>query len=752
MEDKLINIQNIDLKFYLDIITKRKKIFIFCFLAIFCLTSAYFLTKPFIYRTVYKMQVDVGYQTPLVDLYKETQWLFAFTQIELLKSDVLKERVSKKITDWKERLPKKYWQPRITIDRLGVTNILQVSVDSPIKEYGKAYAQVFLKEYLDLKKEQKGKSSNVALVALAGEIEKVSDKLTEANIKLQQFRKEHKDLMIEEYGDFSQKALMDIARQIADLKIKKGLIAKQVRALRANEDPSLWISIIDTMNRKEIVPVIGTQSSPSREDNNEESGNSQITKSKKKKTANANASPFFFVLEKDQGERWNYLRSQYQGIKSELARVAGVYKPQHPVRQQLESELEEVIRGMKSERVVLLKRFMMQYRALCFQEEALKMSKGNLEEGIVSSSSQMNGRKLLDEEVSRLQKLYDSLIKRMNEIEVSNDEVMQSILIIEEPKILPEPVAPRRLRDMLIAFMLSLICACGLVFILEYLDDSVKSTDDLKDNLGWSTLGIVPFINWNQEDYTTHRITNVDDFDVLESYRSIRTNILLSRPENELKTILITSSFPSEGKTSLSVNTSIVLAQGGMKVLLIDCDLRKPSVHKVLGLRRENGLSSILLQKKTFRECVQNTGIEGFDFLSGGDTISDPPRLLHSAQFKTFLQEMMKIYDKVIIDSAPVLTVTESVILSELVDGIIFVLYGGRTSRKILAKAKEAMLANSSKIIGAVINGLEKTTSGYYYYPYKYSYKYGYYKYRKPGADQDDDKKSKKKSEKVSVA
>ena len=161
-------------------------------------------------------------------------------------------------------------------------------------------------------------------------------------------------------------------------------------------------------------------------------------------------------------------------------------------------------------------------------------------------------------------------------------------------------------------------------------------------------------------------------------------------------------------------------------MLLIDGDLRRPTIHKLFNIENKKGFSGVLLGSESFEDCVKKTEIEGLDVLAAGQIVPDPPKLFHYAKTKEFLNQAYSRYDKVIIDSAPVLTVSDSVLLSEMVDGIIFVLQGALTSRSIIARAKEALLDNSSKIVGAIINNLPIKKVGSYYYGYKYKYRYGY--------------------------
>lgn len=203
---------------------------------------------------------------------------------------------------------------------------------------------------------------------------------------------------------------------------------------------------------------------------------------------------------------------------------------------------------------------------------------------------------------------------------------------------------------------------------------------------------------------------------ISEQYRTVRTNIQFSSVDEEIKSLLVTSSGPSEGKSSTTANLAVVYAQQGKRVLLIDADLRKPTMHYTFRLDNLRGLSNVLVGEMAMEEAVNRTDIETLDVMSCGPIPPNPSELLASRKMQTFLKEATLSYDLIIFDTPPVLAVTDAQILANLVDGSILVVRSGSTEIEPAQKAKEALLPAQAKLLGVVLNGREKKASNYYYY------------------------------------
>lgn len=212
---------------------------------------------------------------------------------------------------------------------------------------------------------------------------------------------------------------------------------------------------------------------------------------------------------------------------------------------------------------------------------------------------------------------------------------------------------------------------------------------------------------------------------VLEAYRTLRTNIQFSSFDKKIKTLMVTSSGPGEGKTTTSSNLAIVMAQGGSKTLLIDCDQRKPSVHRIFGLSNEKGLSNILVNEHEvdINTYIHETEIINLDVLSSGTRPPNPAELLGSIKMKNFIEELKNTYDFIVLDTPPIVLVTDAQIIAQYTDGCLLVISSGEAERDTVIKAKGLLEKVSAKILGVVINKMDSKKKGYYHYQYEYGEK-----------------------------
>lgn len=736
---------------YIDVILQRKLVFIIALIVPLVIGSAFTLTKKTNYRAASRLEINAGVRMPLADkVYKDNGGSFSYTymdkQVEIMKGVTISTRV-------KEFLSQKYGKPVKNLPQVSVrienkkTNIVDATVDCDDKEYAIDYLDCLIKEFFKFKMELSDKSSNFALMSLSKEAGILNDKINNIQQRIHDYKQQNNDTILEESGNFSSAYLLKMENRISDLKTQKLLIAHQIKAIEKSDNPAFWISIVEQMQKDVVTPALTDDSRtdvpvrragtiPTHGPNDQRTGGggyppagAQIYSGNKgNSNADAGASrvqalPFVFVMDKDKNKNWARLKARYETTQSELSRAVNLYKPKHPKRIQLEQDLISVKEEMKSEIQFLLDKYKARYESIRVEEEVLTSEISGWQNTVLDSSKKVNELMSLNEEEERLKLLYRTLTARIEEINVSDDYGKETVLVLEEPRVTAIPLkTPRKL---FVVFVFSVIAACCVVFLLDYLDDTVKTPEDLK-KLDIPALGIVQSVPWDEKNLVAHNILSDESEDLVESYRTIRTNILLSKPESTLRTLLVTSALPSEGKTTTSVNTSMVLAQNGFKVLLIDGDLRRPTIHKMFGFKNDKGFSTVLSEIEKFDNCVVHTRVPGLDVLSAGHIVPDPAKLLHAANFKGFIEGALHRYDKVVIDSAPILTVSDSVMLSDSIDSIMLVVHGQKTSKNVILKTKEALMNNSSKIIGAVLNNIVLKKAGYYYYNYRYKYKYGY--------------------------
>ena len=314
--------------------------------------------------------------------------------------------------------------------------------------------------------------------------------------------------------------------------------------------------------------------------------------------------------------------------------------------------------------------------------------------------------------------------------------------MIDPPQVPVSPIAPNRPRTILIGFAVSLLAGVGLALFLEYLDNTVKTVEDVSRYAQLPALSVIPAIKGrraralsaggNGKKKTSSGLTvtkgnglNLEQLPLLdarssvaEAYRVLRTSVLLSSADKPPKTILVTSGQPGEGKTTTVINTAISLAQLGASVLIIDCDLRKPSVHKILGVDHVVGLSTYLARRAEIDDVIQKLPIPNLSVLASGRIPPNPAELISSSRMKEMLGLLSERYDHILIDSPPLLKVTDPVILSTLVDGVMLVVHGGKSTREVVRRTRQELSSAGAKIFGVVLNNVDVHRDGYdsYYY------------------------------------
>jgi capsular exopolysaccharide synthesis family protein len=290
------------------------------------------------------------------------------------------------------------------------------------------------------------------------------------------------------------------------------------------------------------------------------------------------------------------------------------------------------------------------------------------------------------------------------------------------------PISPHRGMLVIYTTLAGVLLALGLPFLLEYLDHTLSNLEQVESTFQLRGLGIVP--KMISEDAPAGLLAREEskETNLLENFRVIRTNLLsmgaLSKPPHVL---MITSAMPKEGKTVVSSNLALSFAQTGAKTLLIDTDLRRGRLHRLFGYRKQPGLSGVLLGQATAEEAIRPTPHENLFVLSTGQHLESGTELLGSQKFKDLMADLRQKYDRIVIDTPPVLGLSETSILQSEVDGVLFVIWSGHTPIKSVRSAVEILQANRANFYGFVLNRLDLSTTANYYQYYYYSHDYYYH-------------------------
>ena len=445
------------------------------------------------------------------------------------------------------------------------------------------------------------------------------------------------------------------------------------------------------------------------------------------------------------------LKSNMAVLEAEKARLGTVFKPDHPRIQELNKQIAAAREAFDLEVASVMRGIKSNYAAASAKERGLESEAAKQQQDALKLKELGVSYTVLQEEVNANRSLYESVLKRLTETNVSNDLAVSNMQITERAAKPSSPSGPNVPGFLTAGLISGLMFGLGAAFLLEFLDSRVHTPDDVWRAVGLSTLGVVPHLkllkpsesrggqldtigaqanasNGNGERAASkHLIINHSPLSVVnESYRTIRTSLLLSQAEKPPQVILLTSPSPGEGKTVTSVNLAIALAHDGYSVLLIDGDMRKGSCHHRLGMRNSKGLSSVLTGRASLNEGIQQTGVSGLSFLSRGGVPPNTVELLGSAKMKELVHELRRSFQFILIDSPPVVGISDAAVLSVMSDGVLVVLNGQTTSTAAAQKAVERLDMVRARLLGVILNGVDLKDPQYSYFrsyePY-YTYK-----------------------------
>src|SRR3989440_4922451 len=445
--------------------------------------------------------------------------------------------------------------------------------------------------------------------------------------------------------------------------------------------------------------------------------------------AAVNAPDPFSAPEVQSDQRIQKLRDKAGELEDKLTALKEQYTDEWPEGQkvkkqlkafkdQLEAAPKEVLAGLKSRRDSAIQK-----------QKSLMKAYGSQHGTTIQQTKDQIGMAIITQDLETDKQYLATLMQRLRELKVTSGSGTNSevhIATYSRPGVL---TGPQRMRQIALAFILSLVAGIGLAFLLDFLDDTMKSVDDVDRYLHLPALALIPSAMGDKQKLhgTTEPRPNtamtalamVKDVrsPIAESYRHLRTSLLLSSAGMQPKTILVTSSQPSEGKTTTAINTAFMLAQTGADVLIIDCDLRRPRLHAHFNLPNTRGVTSCLSgETKDLDELIQTYDSQpNLKLLTSGPIPPNPAELLGSEEMRKLLKTLSERFTHILVDSPPAISFTDASILSTFVDGVILVVHGGRSSRAVVRRARQQLLDVGANIFGVVLNNVKAESSQDYY-------------------------------------
>ena len=730
---------------YLIILKRRKWIVLSAFLIILLSAGVFSFTTQPIYEssTTLMIEEDGGMKKEIFEIssYMKQETMIK-NQVEIIKSRTLAESVLQALLSspfkkvWEEEVLRKRAEKVNTNDMvltlqqntkvvpLKETDIVQVKVTAPNPDLA-AYltntiAQEYYKQSLQI---SKGEITEVRQF-LEEQLSNTQKELQQAEEALRIYKENEKVAALPEETEA-------LVKQLASF---ESLYNESKTELESNQKRLSYMQSQLKERKSHLVDDISQISSP-------------LIIQLRKEMANL------------EGIKAGYIA---QGFSEEHPKMQEISERIKDIKQKLVKETSELVSrelassdplGYSQELVDKILGLDIEIQSLTAKTEALK----NIVDSYADNLNTLPEKSLRLARLERNAKVGENIFlmlkEKYEESKIKEAGQIGNVRIIDKALPPEDPIKPKKKINLLLGALLGLGLGLGMAFFVERLDNSLKSIEDVEAT-GLSILGSIPLIKSSKdkkskkeeeksEDYQVKKITSnlVTHFEpkspISEAYRTFRTNLQFARLDAPLKTILVTSSGPSEGKSTTVANLAITMAQMGTKTILIDSDLRRPVLHSIFNSQRAPGLTNYLAGNVPWKEIVQETPIENLSLLTCGVLPPNPSELLGSKKMRMLLEELKEKYDMILFDSPPVIAVTDAAVLSTLLDGVVLVSSSGSTSREALLRAITLLENVKGRLIGGVLNKIKvESVYGSYHYYYYYHYYGGTKQKRKKKSDE----------------
>lgn len=411
-------------------------------------------------------------------------------------------------------------------------------------------------------------------------------------------------------------------------------------------------------------------------------------------------------------------KGELADLQRQQAQLQEKLGDKHPDMQKIASAIKLAEAKLNGEIAKVVQSVRSEYQAALAQENSLVQALNQQKSEALSMNRKAIDYSVLDRDVQSSKQIYESLLQRAKETGIAGELKTSNIRVLDQAEQPRKPVRPKRGTNLLLGLFVGTLLGCGLAFFLEYMDSRIKTPDEIRRHLGLPSLGLLPAVDAKVLSGAYPLLSGGVPAVFSEAFRSMRTNILFSSAQEGAKSIVVTSTGPGEGKSMVASNLAVSLAQTGQRVLIIDADMRRPKAHDIFEVAQDPGLSNLLVGDAKASECVRKTSVAGLWVLTAGRVPPNPADLVGSIRFRDFLASVKQHFDWVIVDSPPVMAVTDAALIAHHATGLLFVIGAEMTSRHAAAQALKQLSHANAQILGAVLNRVDLDHNGYYYSHY----------------------------------
>jgi polysaccharide biosynthesis transport protein len=600
------------------------------------------------------------------------------------------------------------FRDHLTVSAIPETRIIEIHYRSPDNALAARVVNTLMSTYVEQNFKTRFESTMQASDWLSRQLVDLQMKVETSQEKLVQYQKEHEILGIDEKQNIITSKLDELNRE-----------------LTAAESDRMEKESLYHLVQSEDLDTVAAAATNASSDRGSLAGGSSL-------------------LEK--------LREQDADLKIQIAQLSTQFGASYPKVAELNNQAKEVEAQIQIELKKALGRVRGEYMAALQRENLLSSAMDKQKQQANQLNESAIEYSLLKRDLETNRTLYEGLLEKLKEAGVTAGLRSNNFRTVDVARVPTTPAEPNVPRNLAFALALGLTTGVGLAFLLEAVDNTVRTPEQAQVISALPSLGMIPLgSKTNTEVSGKQRLSVTSSKEAVElitqsrpqsqmaeSYRALRTSLLLTSLGAPPKVILVTSALPQEGKTTTSLNCGIVLAQKGSRVLLMDADLRRPSIHKALGMGPRTGLSNVLTGGATVQQAtVRSTVLPTLFVLPAGTPPPNPAELLASANMGEILTQLREQYDHIVIDTPPTLSVTDAVIMSTRADAVVLVIRSGQTTKQALRRARDILARVNAKVAGVLLNAADLSSPDYYYY-YEYQGKYGnrYYQADDPLADE----------------
>lgn len=591
-------------------------------------------------------------------------------------------------------------QKNVTVEGIRGTDILKLKVQANNPEAAKIIANTFLDRILDWNLQKKREETSNVRHFVEEQLKIFQDNLSTAEDQLKKFKEENKIISLDEASNTVLNRISEAELAYNQVKTERGALEQRKRYIdqKVREiDPSFSIFYSASARKmKARLDELEGQYSAKRVEGNPENQSEMMALK----------------------QEINQLKFK---IVQELMKTAQRDNPIDPLSQ---------IRNLYQESITLG----VDLETLKAREQTLKTILNDYDSKLEALPEQelKLARFIRSREVN--DKIYSMLLEKLQEARITEASKVGDVRIIDPAEQPLSPIKPQKTRNMILGLILGLLVGIGLAFFIESLDTSIKSQEDVEKYMDITVLASIPAMTKNGVLNTKKKYKHTEvsyagkllfelqkGSPLYDAYQSLQMNFSFINTDKNLKSIMITSATMGEGKTLNAINTALTFSNTNTKTLLIDCDLRRPMVHKVLNYKGEPGLTNVLISKVPIEEAIQKMKNSNLHLLSCGTIPPNPSELLNTVRMRDVLADLKNVYDMIIIDAPPLIAVIDAIILGKEVDGVCLVIKSGMTGFDAANKAKQLLENSGAKIVGAILNDVNlKNVYGYYkdYYTY----------------------------------